>query len=82
MIWSAAVGPEAVDQLFDTLQFRVLRERLFRPVGVDPEEPPGVEVPARVLGPAKVTHWFEDNCSGPAQLWADTRTVPGGASVS
>ena len=65
---------EAVHQLFDTLQFRVLRERLYQTLSaVEPEADQGFEVQARVLGPGEVAQWLEENCSGPARVGLHVR---------
>jgi DNA polymerase-1 len=67
---------DQIHQLFDTLQFRVLRDRLYTtfPGGlpgaaVDPAAPQvavdqqagGFEVDASVLGPDEVTSWLEEH---------------------
>ena len=68
---------EAIHQLFDTLQFRVLRDRLYQtfPDGlpgttpatagaaVDPSDLAGFEVEASVLGPDEVAGWIEEHQS-------------------
>jgi DNA polymerase-1 len=68
---------EAIHQLFDTLQFRVLRDRLYQtfPDGLpgttpaaagaalDPSDLAGFEVEASVLGPDEVAGWIEEHCS-------------------
>ena len=68
---------EAIHQLFDTLQFRVLRDRLYQtfpdglpgttPAGagaaVDQSDLAGFEVEASVLGPDEVAGWMEEHCS-------------------
>ena len=65
---------EAVHQLFDTLQFRVLRERLYQTLSaVEPEADQGFEVQARVLGPGEVAQWLEENCSGQARVGLHVR---------
>jgi DNA polymerase-1 len=67
-----------IHQLFDTLQFRVLRDRLYTtlPDGIngvsapsaaaaaDGQEHPGFEVDASVLGPDEVTAWLANHSSG------------------
>ena len=65
---------EAVHQLFDTLQFRVLRERLYQTLSaVEPEADQGFEVQARVLGPGDVAQWLAENCGGPARVGLHVR---------
>jgi DNA polymerase I len=62
---------EKIHQLFDTLQFRVLRDRLYQtfpdglpgttqaPGSVAPADMGGFEVEASVLGPDEVAGWLE-----------------------
>ena len=53
---------EAVHQLFDTLQFRVLRERLYASLSAaEPEADEGFEVDVTVLGPGEVAQWLEEH---------------------
>ena len=55
---------EAVHTLFDTLQFRVLRERLYQTLSaVEPEADEGFEVDGRVLAPGDVPQWLEEHAS-------------------
>ena len=56
---------EEVHQLFDTLQFRVLRERLYQTLqAVEPEADEGFEVDSTVLGPGAVAQWLEAHARG------------------
>ena len=66
-----AVGPEdlrmgpwdrdEVHKLFDTLQFRVLRERLYATLqSVEPEADEGFDVDVRTLGPGEVSAFLGD----------------------
>ena len=51
---------EEVHELFDDLQFRVLRERLFATVAAaEPEAEQGFDVAASRLGPGEVTTWLD-----------------------
>ncbi len=53
---------EAVHQLFDTLQFRVLRERLYASLSAaEPEAEEGFEVDVTVLGAGEVAQWLEEH---------------------
>jgi len=65
---------DAIGQLFDTLQFRVLRDRLYAtlPDGVNDvsagsapaeTEKPGFEVTADLPGPGEVAAWLEEHAS-------------------
>ncbi|MHB8451779.1 MAG: DNA polymerase I [Mycobacteriales bacterium] len=50
---------DEVHQLFDTLQFRVLRERLYATLqAARPEADEGFEVRFRILGPGEVASWL------------------------
>ncbi|MCM3882204.1 DNA polymerase I [Frankia sp. R82] len=56
---------EAVHQLFDTLQFRVLRERLYAALATTP--PPveeGFDVVVTTLGPDEVADWLAAHARG------------------
>jgi DNA polymerase-1 len=59
------LGPwdrEAVHQLFDTLQFRVLRERLYATLSaVEPEADQGFEVDVRALGSGELPEWLAEH---------------------
>ena len=71
-----AVGPhdlhlgqwdrEEVHKLFDTLQFRVLRDRLYQTLqAAEPEADEGFELEGTVLAPGDVISWLQENgCSG------------------
>jgi len=55
---------EAVHTLFDTLQFRVLRERLYQTLSaVEPEADEGFEVDGRVLAAGDVASWLAEHVS-------------------
>ena len=52
---------EAVHRLFDELQFRVLRERLFATLtSAEPEAEEGFEVEGGALEPGTVRAWLDD----------------------
>jgi len=56
---------DEVHKLFDNLQFRVLRERLFATlVTAEPEAEHGFEVETRRLGPDEVAGWLEEYAGG------------------
>lgn len=60
---------EAVHALFDTLQFRVLRERLYATLSAaEPEADEGFDVDVSQLGPGEVGQWLDVHAS------AGTRT--------
>ncbi|HEX5598862.1 MAG TPA: DNA polymerase I [Micromonosporaceae bacterium] len=51
---------EAVHQVFDTLQFRILRDRLYQYLeAVEPEAEAGFELAGEVLGSGAVEGWLE-----------------------
>jgi len=53
---------EAVHRVFDTLQFRVLRDRLYEYLdSVEPEAESGFDLAGRVLGPGAVRAWLEEH---------------------
>ncbi len=53
---------DEVNKLFDTLQFRVLRERLFQTLSApEPEAESGFDVTAAVLGPDDVPAWLDEH---------------------
>jgi len=70
---------EQIHQLFDTLQFRVLRDRLYTtlPNGIgvpataagaaSGEASAGFDVDVMVLGPGDVTDWLNGNVAGPGR---------------
>ena len=66
------LGPwdrEAVHQLFDTLQFRVLRERLYATLAsVEPEADTGFEVDFQTLQPGEMAEWLAENAAGPDRV--------------
>lgn len=55
---------EAVHQLFDTLQFRVLRDRLYEYLGTtEPEADEGFEIEVSQLGPGQVAGWLAEHAT-------------------
>ena len=55
---------DEVHKLFDNMQFRVLRDRLFQTLAApQPEADSGFEVSARRLGPDEVAGWLEEHAS-------------------
>jgi DNA polymerase-1 len=56
---------EAVHELFDTLQFRVLRERLYQTLQTpEPEAESGFDVAGAVLAPGEVGAWLAEHAAG------------------
>jgi DNA polymerase-1 len=59
---------EAVHQLFDTLQFRVLRDRLYATLSsAEPEADEGFVVEGESLGPDQVAGWLRDHGYAPGR---------------
>jgi DNA polymerase-1 len=59
---------EAVHQLFDTLQFRVLRDRLYATLSsAEPEADEGFVVEGESLGPDQVAGWLRDHGHAPGR---------------
>jgi DNA polymerase-1 len=55
---------EAVHALFDTLQFRVLRERLYATLSAaEPEAESGFEVDGQLLAPGDVASWLAEHAT-------------------
>jgi DNA polymerase-1 len=73
------VGPEdlnlgqwdrdEIHTLFDTLQFRVLRERLYASLtAVEPEADEGFEVEVATPGPGELAAWLAEHAAGPDRV--------------
>ena len=60
---------DEVHQLFDNMQFRVLRERLFETLASpEPESEEGFDVHAVRVGPEEVGLWLDAHARGPARI--------------
>ncbi|WP_248964916.1 DNA polymerase I [Sphaerisporangium perillae] len=60
---------DEIHKLFDTLQFRVLRDRLYQSIGTaEPEAEAGFEVEVDTLGPDEVEAWLAAMPEGRAGL--------------
>ncbi|WP_283133502.1 DNA polymerase I [Rhizohabitans arisaemae] len=56
---------DEIHKLFDTLQFRVLRDRLYASLSTaEPEAEEGFEVDLTVLGPGQVEAWLNEHAVG------------------
>ena len=65
---------DEVHKLFDNLEFRVLRERLFQTLtAVEPEADEGFDVEGRVLGPDDVGGWLEENARSGRRVGVSVR---------
>jgi DNA polymerase-1 len=69
---------EKVHQVFDTLQFRVLRDRLYQTLApAEPEAEEGFEVQHLVLQPGELAAWLRDHASGGGATGLHVRGVWG-----
>jgi len=60
---------DEVHKIFDALQFRVLRERLYATLSaVEPEAEAGFEVSGGALGPDEVASWLAEHTGGPDRV--------------
>jgi DNA polymerase-1 len=60
---------DEVHKVFDALQFRVLRERLYASLqAAEPEADEGFEVATTVLGPGEVAGWLGEHAAGTARV--------------
>jgi DNA polymerase-1 len=79
---------EAVHQLFDNLEFRVLRERLFSTLEApQPEAQGGFDVDATRLAAGAVAEWLDRHAAGPVGVyvvgsWAGGRGDARGIAVA
>ncbi|MCO1653451.1 DNA polymerase I [Pseudonocardia sp. S2-4] len=72
---------EAVHRLFDELEFRVLRERLFATLqSAEPEAEGGIEVQGGALGAGEVRAWLDDNARDGRRVGLAFDGVTGGAA--
>ncbi|MCO6000346.1 DNA polymerase I [Actinoallomurus rhizosphaericola] len=60
---------DEIHTLFDTLQFRVLRERLYATLSaVEPEAEEGFEVEVARPGPGELAAWLEEHATGEGRV--------------
>ncbi|HEX6469193.1 MAG TPA: DNA polymerase I [Streptosporangiaceae bacterium] len=60
---------DEIHTLFDTLQFRVLRERLYQSLSaVEPEADEGFEIELATPGPGELAAWLAEHASGPDRV--------------
>ncbi|HVH23057.1 MAG TPA: 5'-3' exonuclease H3TH domain-containing protein, partial [Pseudonocardia sp.] len=72
---------EAVHRLFDELEFRVLRERLFSTLqSAEPEAEGGIEVQGGALAPGTVRSWLETNARDGRRVGLSFGGITGGAT--
>ena len=65
---------DEVHKLFDNLEFRVLRERLFQTLSaVEPEADEGFDVEGRVLGPDEVSSWLDEHARSGRRVGVSVR---------
>ncbi len=77
---------EAIHQLFDTLQFQVLRDRLYTTLtSAEPEAEGGFDVELAMPGPGELASWLAEHASGgasPASGQPDGQDAPPGVALS
>jgi DNA polymerase I len=60
---------DEIHTLFDTLQFRVLRERLYASLSaVEPEADEGFDIEVATPGPGELAAWLAEHASGPDRV--------------
>jgi len=60
---------DAVHAIFDTLQFRVLRDRLYQTLtAAEPEAEAGFEVTGQLLDPGELAGWLAEHTAGRARV--------------
>src|SRR2546430_8191995 len=65
---------DEVHTLFDSLEFRVLRERLYQTLSaVEPEADEGFDVEGRALGPDEVAGWPDEHARGGDRVGVSVR---------
>ncbi len=65
-----AFDRQRIHEVFDALQFRVLRERLFETLGADVAAVgggPGFDVEVSIAGPDEVAPWLAEHAEGPGR---------------
>ncbi|WP_372593104.1 DNA polymerase I [Actinotalea sp.] len=72
---------EAMHRVFDALEFRVLRERLFAMVGEEPGEQPGFELEVAALVPGTLAGWLSAHAGVPVALDVEGRGAPAGGDA-
>jgi DNA polymerase I len=72
---------EAVHRLFDELEFRVLRERLFATLqSAEPEAEGGIEVQGAAIAPGEVRAWLDANARDGRRVGLAFHGLTGGAA--
>jgi DNA polymerase-1 len=65
---------DEVHKLFDNLEFRVLRERLFQTLSaVEPEADEGFDIEGRLLGPDEVGSWLDEHARSGRRVGVSVR---------
>jgi DNA polymerase I len=65
---------DEVHKLFDSLEFRVLRERLYQTLqAVEPEADEGFDIEGRALGPDEVAGWLDEHARGGERVGVSVR---------
>ncbi len=72
---------EAMHRVFDALQFRVLRERLFAMVGEEPEAADGFELDVTALAEGTLRSWFAARAGRTLAMDVEGRGTPAGGDA-
>jgi len=72
---------EAMHRVFDALQFKVLRERLFAMVGEEEAEAPALTLDVRRAVPGEVGPWLAARAAGAVALDVEGRATPAGGDA-
>lgn len=72
---------EAMHRVFDALQFKVLRERLFAMVGEEPDEAPALALEVRAAAPGELEGWLAARAGQVLALDVEGRATPAGGDA-
>ena len=72
---------DAMHRVFDALQFRVLRERLFAMVGDEPEDAVGFELDVTAVAPGSLGGWLASRVGRTIALDVEGRGTPSGGDA-
>ena len=72
---------EAMHRVFDALEFRVLRERLFAMVGEEPSDQPGFELEVTALEPGALAAWLTSHVGATVAMDVEGRGTPAGGDA-
>jgi DNA polymerase-1 len=72
---------EAMHTVFDALQFKVLRERLFAMVGEEPDEAPALTLEVRAAASGELEGWLAARAGQVLALDVEGRSTPAGGDA-